>query len=124
MGLDFGSDSSRTLAVSCLDGAAMAAAIAYYPRGFEGRYSALLSNRFRHHPLDYVESMTTSVHETIAALSDRQKPAITGIGGTEADGQPDRTRLSARRPGGRSFRTALSTLSNQGSAGRAAVRAR
>ena len=100
LGLDFGRDSVRTLAVSCLDGAETAAAIAYYPRGSEGRYSAPLSNRFRHYPLDYVESMTASVRETIAALSDRQKPAITGIGGAEVDGQPDRTRLSARRPGG------------------------
>lgn len=80
LGLDFGSDSVRTLAVSCLDGTEIASAVSYYPRWSAGRYSEPLVNQFRHHPLDYIESMTASVRETIAALTESQRKSIVGIG--------------------------------------------
>lgn len=70
LGLDFGSDSVRTLAVSCLGGTEIASAVSYYPRWSARRYSAPLTNQFRHHPLDHIESMTASVRETIGANGD------------------------------------------------------
>jgi len=80
LGLDFGSDSIRALAVACRDGTELSSAVAYYPRWTEGRFSDPTENRFRHHPLDYIEAMTNAVRETVAALSEAQRAAIVGIG--------------------------------------------
>ena len=80
LGLDFGSDSVRALAVNTLDGTEMSSAVAYYPRWSEGRFNDPMANQFRHHPMDYIESMTIAVRETVAALSGSQRQSIVGIG--------------------------------------------
>ena len=80
LGLDFGSDSVRALAVSCLSGEEIASAVSYYPRWAEGAFSNPATNQFRHHPLDYIGSMTAAVRETVATLTDMQRQSIVGIG--------------------------------------------
>ena len=79
-GLDFGSDSVRALAASALNGAEISSAVAYDPSWYEGPYNKAAANQFRHHPLNYIESMTIAVRETVTALSETQQQAIVGIG--------------------------------------------
>ncbi len=80
LGLDFGSDSVRALAVATDDGSELASAVAYYPRWAAGRYNDPARNQFRHHPQDYIDSMCQAVRETVAALSSAEKKSIVGIG--------------------------------------------
>ena len=57
IGVDFGSDSVRCLIVGTADGAEIASAVAAYPRWKKRLYCDPSLNRYRQHPLDYIESL-------------------------------------------------------------------
>lgn len=61
IGVDFGTDSVRSLIVDVHNGQLLATNVQYYSRWKEGLYCDAAVSKFRQHPLDYIESMEQSV---------------------------------------------------------------
>ena len=65
-GVDFGTDSVRSVVIDTADGSEIAGAVAYYPRWGKGMFCDAPRNMFRQHPLDYLEAFETSMREALA----------------------------------------------------------
>lgn len=78
IGVDFGSDSVRALVVDARTGEEVAGAVSKYQRWSEGKYSDAAESRFRHHPLDYLESLEYVLHTAVKESPDPS--AIKAIG--------------------------------------------
>ncbi|MGJ1269772.1 ribulokinase [Sphingobacterium spiritivorum] len=65
IGVDFGSDSVRSIIVDALTGAEVSSAIHFYSRWQEGLYCDASRNQFRQHPLDYIEGITATIKSCI-----------------------------------------------------------
>ncbi|MFM2486429.1 ribulokinase [Celerinatantimonas yamalensis] len=80
VGLDFGSDSVRALVVNTQNGEEISSGVSYYPRWQQHLYCDATHTQFRHHPLDYIESMTDAVRTALSQLADPIVAQIVGIG--------------------------------------------
>ncbi len=75
-GLDFGTDSVRCLLVDARDGQTLAAAVADYPRWSRGEFSNAAGNRYRQHPLDYLEALQQAVSQAMHACPGARVRAV------------------------------------------------
>jgi len=66
LGVDYGTDSVRSLLVNAADGCEIASAVFYYPRWMDGLYCKPSDNRFRQHPLDYIEGLEQTIRSCLA----------------------------------------------------------
>lgn len=66
IGLDYGTDSARALVVEVETGKIVASSVKYYPRWKQGLFCCAAENRWRQHPLDYIEVLEASVKEALA----------------------------------------------------------
>ena len=69
LGVDYGTDSVRTMIIDTTNGMIMGQAVATYERWGQGSYCKPEANQFRQHPLDYIESLNKAVKGAIAPLS-------------------------------------------------------
>ena len=65
LGIDFGTDSVRAVIADAADGVFAGSGVRHYARWAEGKYCEPRENRFRQHPLDYIESMEMAVKAAI-----------------------------------------------------------
>jgi L-ribulokinase len=61
IGVDYGTDSVRSLLIDASNGAGIASAVFHYPRWKDGLYCHPADNRFRQHPLDYIEGLEQTI---------------------------------------------------------------
>ena len=61
IGIDFGTDSVRSVIIDVSNGEEISSHISYLKRWAEGKYCNPDKNQFRQHPLDHIESLEESV---------------------------------------------------------------
>ncbi len=80
MGIDFGTDSVRSVIVNTFNGKEISSGVSYFKRWAEGMYCSPEKSRFRQHPLDHIESLEESIASAIKGASPHIKDNIAGIG--------------------------------------------
>jgi len=79
IGIDFGTDSVRSIIVDSKNGDEIANAVHYYERWASGKYCDSINNQFRQHPLDYIESLESSIKGAISRAPKGAAKKIKGI---------------------------------------------
>jgi L-ribulokinase len=79
IGVDYGTDSVRSVLVDAGSGKTAAGAVFEYPRWKKGMYCDPSANRFRQHPLDYVEGLEKTVKAVLAKVPKNARADVRGI---------------------------------------------
>ncbi|MHA4896082.1 ribulokinase [Pedobacter sp. PWIIR3] len=65
IGIDYGSDSVRSVIVDASTGQEVSSSVHYYSRWQKGQYCNPSANQFRQHPLDYIEGLEITIKDCI-----------------------------------------------------------
>ncbi len=65
IGVDYGTDSVRSVLVNTANGEEIASSVYYYPRWKKGLFCDPSQNQFRQHPLDYIEGLEKTIKECV-----------------------------------------------------------
>jgi L-ribulokinase len=79
IGIDYGTDSVRSVVVNTSNGEITGSTVFDYPRWKKGLFCDPSTNQFRQHPLDYIEGLEQSVKGAIKGLSPEVINNIAGI---------------------------------------------
>ncbi len=79
IGVDYGSDSVRSVLVNAHNGEEVASSVFNYPRWQKGEFCNAGINQFRQHPLDYVEGLEHTVKECVEQAGPAIAAAVKGL---------------------------------------------
>ncbi len=79
IGIDYGTDSVRSVIVNAMNGEEMASSVFAYPRWKQGLYCNSSKNQFRQHPLDYVEGLEKTIKDCVEKVGDEVAKNIVAI---------------------------------------------
>lgn len=79
IGLDYGTDSVRSMVVNTRTGEEVATVVFTYPRWRDGLFCDPVRNQFRQHPLDYIEGLETAVKACLREAGDTVRKNVRGI---------------------------------------------
>ena len=80
IGVDYGTDSVRTVLIDTQNGKEISSAVSSYSRWSSGKYCDPDKNQWRQHPLDYLESLEMAIAEMLGKTSEENALSVVGIG--------------------------------------------
>ncbi len=80
IGMDFGTDSARSVVVEVSSGREISTHVSNFKRWAEGKYCNPEKNQFRQHPLDHIESLKEAVVGALDKAGPSVRDNIIGIG--------------------------------------------
>jgi L-ribulokinase len=69
IGIDYGTDSVRTVIADTSSGEELCSSVYHYPRWKNKKYCDPPSQQYRQHPLDYIDGLEQSVKDCISKVS-------------------------------------------------------
>ena len=79
VGVDFGTDSVRSVIVDAGNGQEISSSVYYYPRWRDGLFCNPAKKQFRQHPLDYIEGLEKSISGSLQQAGQVVRRNIKGI---------------------------------------------
>jgi L-ribulokinase len=79
IGIDYGTDSVRSIIVNAATGVEVATAVYEYPRWKAGLFCNPARNQFRQHPSDYVEGLEFTIKKCLQEAGESVRKGIRGI---------------------------------------------
>ncbi|MBC3541793.1 ribulokinase [Rufibacter sediminis] len=79
IGVDYGSDSVRSVLVNARNGEEVASSVFNYPRWNRGAYCVPAENQFRQHPLDYIEGLEKTIKECLQKAGPEVAAQVKGV---------------------------------------------
>lgn len=79
IGIDYGTDSVRSIIVNAGNGQEVASSIFHYPRWRDGLFCDASKNQFRQHPQDYIDGLEFTIKKCIQEAGDQVRKNIKGI---------------------------------------------
>ena len=79
IGVDYGTESVRSVIVDASDGSELASSVFNYPRWKEGKYCDPPKNQFRQHPLDYLEGLEITIKSALAKCTPDVAKSVVGL---------------------------------------------
>ncbi len=79
IGVDYGTDSVRSVLVDASNGSEISSSVHYYERWKKGKYCVPANNQFRQHPLDYLEGLENTIRQCLQKASFVKPEEVKGI---------------------------------------------
>jgi len=79
IGVDYGTDSVRSVLIETGSGEEVADSVFYYPRWKQGKYCDPVKNQFRQHPLDYIEGLEHTIREILQKAGNQIAGTVAAI---------------------------------------------
>ncbi|HEY3402351.1 MAG TPA: ribulokinase [Ohtaekwangia sp.] len=79
IGVDYGTDSVRSIIIESGSGKEIASSVFHYPRWRDGLYCNAAQNQFRQHPQDYIDGLESSIKESLKKAGPAVQSGIKAI---------------------------------------------